>query len=175
MKHIGRNCFARRVFKPTKRTKQITRTKRRTRSCALRGGSSPGLHSPLRNTASVTNNNTLPSTASIARPQYERWEPGMIPKNKTTVCNNQTILTKQMYYYRLDHIRRIADLVSMKHRPQMASQELASLNNIVKGMDKRWHDAWLEPKYGCITTQTTKIPAWASKVVLDRTYEQAYF
>lgn len=162
MKQVGRN-------RKLAKSRQSKASKLRRRKL-LRGGSSPA-SSTIPSTTSITSNKP-----SIARPQYDRWEPGRTPQIKTVVCNNQLILSQQMYYYRLGYIQRIADLVNTKNRHKMANQEITDLNNIVVGMDKRYKDAILEPTYVPVSSHMTKMPPKsASPAMLNRTYREAYF
>ena len=162
MKQVGRN-------RKLAKSRQSKASKLRRRKL-LRGGSSPA-SSTIPSTTSITSNKP-----SIARPQYDRWEPGQTPQTKTVVCNNQLILSQQMYYYRLGYMQRIADLVNTKHRHKMANQEITDLNNIVVGMDKRYKDAILEPTYVPVSSHMTKMPPKsASPAMLNRTYREAYF
>lgn len=163
------------LAQPTKLTRQ-TKLTRRTKLTRLRGGSSPvaAISTAGPHASSITSNTSR--TPSIARPQYDRWEPGQTPQIKTVVCNNQLILSQQMYYYRLGYIQRIADLVNIKNRHKMANQEITDLNNIVVGMDKRYNDAILEPTYVPVSSHMTKMPPKsASPAMLNRTYREAYF
>lgn len=162
MKQVGRN-------RKLAKSRQSKASKLRRRKL-LRGGSSPA-SSTIPSTTSITSNKP-----SIARPQYDRWEPGQTPQTKTVVCNNQLILSQQMYYYRLGYMQRIADLVNTKNRHKMANQEITDLNNIVVGMDKRYKDAILEPTYVPVSSHMTKMPPKsASPAMLNRTYREAYF
>jgi hypothetical protein len=167
--------------KPTRRTKltklaQPTKLTKQTRQTKLRGGSSPvaAVSTASLHPSSITP--STPNTSSIARPQYDRWEPGQTPQIKTAVCNNQMILSQQMYYYRLGYIQRIADLVNTKNRHKMANQEITDLNNIVVGMDRRYKESILEPTYVPVSSHMTKMPPKsASPAMLNRTYREAYF
>ena len=160
------------LAQPKKLTKQ-TKLTRKAKLTRLRGGSSPVA---AISTASLHPSFNTSRTPSIARPQYDRWEPGQTPQIKTAVCNNQMILSQQMYYYRLGYIQRIADLVNTKNRHKMANQEITDLNNIVVGMDRRYKEAILEPTYVPVSSHMTKMPPKsASPAMLNRTYREAYF